>query len=53
MIQIERQVIIIIYISIAWIDGFAIFMAVFILAAVGSINAYKKEGEYLRLKALI
>jgi len=29
--------------NIAWIEGFAIFLAVFIVAFVGSYNDYKKE----------
>jgi magnesium-transporting ATPase (P-type) len=28
---------------IAWIEGFAIFVAVFVVAIVGSVNDYKKE----------
>jgi hypothetical protein len=28
---------------IAWIEGFAIFVAVFVVASVGSYNDYKKE----------
>ena len=32
-----------ILISIAWIEGFAIFVAVFVVASVGSWNDYKKE----------
>lgn len=30
-------------VDIAWIEGFAIFMGVFIVAGVGSYNDYQKE----------
>lgn len=33
----------------AWIEGFAIFVAVFIVASVGSYNDYKKEEQFLKL----
>lgn len=32
-----------ILLNIAWIEGFAIFVAVFVVASVGSWNDYKKE----------
>ena len=32
------------YFSTAWIEGTAIFLAVFVVATVGSFNDYKKEG---------
>jgi Ca2+ transporting ATPase len=35
------------YTLIAWIEGFAIFAAVFIVAFVGSYNDYKKEEQFL------
>ena len=28
---------------VAWVDGFAILVAVFVVAMVGSVNDYKKE----------
>jgi hypothetical protein len=31
------------YYNIGWIEGFAIFLAVFIVVMVGSYNDYKKE----------
>ena len=34
---------------IAWIEGFAIFVAVFIVSMVGSYNDYKKEEQFLEL----
>ena len=37
---------------IGWIEGFAIFLAVFIVAFVGSYNDYKKEEQFLRLYAI-
>jgi len=36
---------------IAWIEGFAIFMGVFIVASVGSFNDWQKEKQFLRLQA--
>ena len=36
---------------IAWIEGFAIFMGVFIVATVGSFNDWQKEKQFLRLQA--
>lgn len=38
--------------SHAWIEGFAIFLAVFIVVFVGSYNDYKKEDQFFRLYAL-
>lgn len=35
--------------SHAWIEGFAIFVAVFIVSFVGSYNDYKKEEQFLEL----
>ena len=37
---------------IAWIEGAAIFIAVFIVATVGSYNDYKKEEQFLKLQAI-
>lgn len=37
---------------IAWIEGFAIFLAVFIVVIVGSYNDYKKEDQFFKLYAL-
>ena len=39
-------------INIAWIEGFAIFVAVFVVASVGSWNDYKKEEQFVKLSAL-
>lgn len=36
---------------IAWIEGFAIFFGVFIVAGVGSYNDWQKEKQFLRLQA--
>ena len=36
----------------AWIEGTAIFLAVFIVAFVGSYNDYKKEEQFLKLQAI-
>jgi magnesium-transporting ATPase (P-type) len=36
----------------AWIEGGAIFAAVFIVATVGSYNDYKKEEQFMKLSAL-
>lgn len=33
----------------AWIEGAAIFLAVFIVASVGSWNDYKKEEQFFKL----
>lgn len=41
-----------IYNNLAWIEGFAIFLAVFIVVFVGSYNDYKKEEQFLKLYAL-
>lgn len=38
--------------SHAWIEGFAIFLAVFIVVMVGSYNDYKKEEQFFKLYAL-
>ena len=38
-----------IWFFIAWIEGFAIFVAVFIVSFVGSYNDYKKEEQFLEL----
>jgi len=35
--------------NIAWIEGFAIFLAVFIVVFVGSYNDYKKEEQFFKL----
>jgi magnesium-transporting ATPase (P-type) len=37
--------------STSWIEGFAIFMGVFIVATVGSFNDWQKEKQFLRLQA--
>lgn len=37
---------------LAWIEGFAIFLAVFIVVFVGSYNDYKKEDQFFKLYAL-
>ena len=36
---------------IAWIEGFAIFLGVFIVAGVGSWNDWQKEKQFLKLQA--
>ena len=36
----------------AWIEGAAIFVAVFIVASVGSYNDYKKEEQFMKLSAI-
>jgi Ca2+-transporting ATPase len=38
-------------IILAWIEGFAILVAVFIVSGVGSWNDYKKEEQFLQLYA--
>jgi hypothetical protein len=35
----------------AWIEGFAILVAVFIVSGVGSYNDWKKEEQFLKLYA--
>lgn len=35
----------------AWIEGFAIFLGVFIVATVGSYNDWQKEKQFLKLQA--
>lgn len=40
------------YNNVAWIEGFAIFLAVFIVVFVGSYNDYKKEEQFFKLYAL-
>lgn len=40
------------YYNIAWVEGFAIFLAVFIVVFVGSYNDYKKEEQFFKLYAL-
>jgi hypothetical protein len=37
---------------LGWIEGFAIFLAVFIVVFVGSYNDYKKEDQFFKLYAL-
>lgn len=39
-------------IPIAWIEGFAIFVAVFVVAFVGSWNDYQKELQFIKLQAI-
>ena len=39
-------------IYLAWIEGAAIFIAVFVVAFVGSYNDYKKEEQFLKLQAI-
>ena len=34
---------------LAWIEGAAIFIAVFVVAFVGSFNDYKKEEQFMAL----
>ena len=36
---------------IAWIEGFAIFTGVFIVASVGSWNDWTKEKQFMKLQA--
>jgi hypothetical protein len=36
--------------NIAWIEGFAIFMAVFVVSMVTAVNDYAKEGQFLDLQ---
>jgi hypothetical protein len=36
---------------IAWIEGFAIFLGVFVVATVGSWNDWQKEKQFLKLQA--
>jgi hypothetical protein len=43
---------IVILLNIAWIEGTAIFIAVFVVASVGSYNDYKKEEQFLKLQAI-
>ena len=38
--------------NLAWIEGFAIFLAVFIVVFVGSYNDYSKEEQFFKLYAL-
>jgi len=38
-------------IILAWIEGFAIFLGVFIVAGVGSWNDWQKEKQFLKLQA--
>lgn len=38
--------------SKAWIEGFAIFLAVFLVVFVGSFNDYRKEEQFFKLYAL-
>ena len=35
---------------IAWIEGFAIFMAVFVVSMVTAVNDYAKEKQFLELQ---
>ena len=37
---------------IAWIEGVAIFLPVFIVVFVGSYNLYKKEEQFFKLEVL-
>lgn len=37
--------------NMAWIEGFAIFLGVLIVAGVGSWNDYQKEKQFLKLQA--
>lgn len=39
-------------VNIAWIEGFAIFVAVFIVTFVGSYNDYKKEEQFIALQKI-
>jgi hypothetical protein len=38
--------------SLGWIEGFAIFVAVFVVAFVGSWNDYQKEIQFIKLQAI-
>jgi P-type Ca2+ transporter type 2C len=38
--------------GLAWIEGTAIFVAVFVVAFVGSWNDYQKELQFLKLQAI-
>jgi len=38
--------------KVAWIEGFSIFLAVFIVVFVGSYNDYKKEDQFFKLYSL-
>lgn len=38
--------------KIAWIEGTAILIAVFVVSSVGAWNDYKKEEQFLKLNAL-
>ena len=38
--------------TLAWIEGASIFIAVFIVATVGSYNDYKKEEQFLKLQTI-
>ncbi len=38
--------------SKAWVDGFAILIAVFFCASVTAINDYQKERQFLKLNAV-
>jgi hypothetical protein len=40
---------VILLIFLAWIEGFAIFVAVFTVAGVGSFNDWQKEKQFLKL----
>lgn len=36
---------------LAWIEGFAIFLGVFVVAGVGSYNDWQKEKQFIKLQA--
>jgi len=36
---------------VAWVEGVAIFIAVFVVAGVGSFNDWQKEKQFLKLQA--
>ncbi len=51
-ILMSKKINIIYLYCLAWIEGFAIFLAVFIVVFVGSYNDYKKEDQFFKLYAL-
>lgn len=41
-----------IFLQIGWIEGFAIFCAVFVVSGVGSWNDYKKDEQFVELQKI-